>query len=334
MPARVLVATQSAVFSLDPEVGRFRPTGGLDDRRPTCLSADRNIAGRAWCGTDRGGVLRSDDAGASWTAAGLEDVRVTAIAASPAEAGLVWVGTEPSGVWRTSDAGERWDRMDGLESLPSSSTWSFPPRPDTHHVRWIAGHPARPGRLWVAIEAGALVTTADGGRTWEDGVPGGPRDTHELAVHPAAPETLRVSAGDGYFESRDGGATWSSPEDGLDVGYLRSVAIDPGDPETVLVSAASHAHAAYVTGRSDGRVYRRGGRGEAPGAWERVTDGWPDPPATIAPLLAAGLHDGELWAADERGVHRSDDGGATWGRVAAFEPTPHNLRGLVLLPAV
>ena len=58
----------------------------------------------------------------------------------------------------------------------------------------------------MAIEAGALVETADGGRMWRDRVPGGPFDTHEAAIHPLEPETLRVSAGDGYLESRDGGA--------------------------------------------------------------------------------------------------------------------------------
>jgi photosystem II stability/assembly factor-like uncharacterized protein len=208
--------------------------------------------------------------------------------------------------------------------LPSSPEWHFPPRPDTHHVRWIAGHPLDPNRLWVAIEAGALVSTLDGGRTWRDRVPGGPWDTHELAVHHQAPDALRVSAGDGYFESDDAGSTWRSPSAGLDVRYLRSVAIDPGQPETVVVSAASGPHSAYIAGRSDGRLYRRLARGE----WERVRDGWPGEASTIAPLLCAGTIVGELWAADERGVHRSDDGGASWRRVASYATPPQHLRGL------
>jgi photosystem II stability/assembly factor-like uncharacterized protein len=124
-------------------------------------------------------------------------------------------------------------------------------------VRWIACHPHDRERLWVAIEAGALVSTIDGGGTWRDRVPGGPWDTHELAVHPTAPERLRVSAGDGYFESDDGGGTWRSPRTGLDVGYLRSVTIDPDDPEIIVVSASSGPRSAYVAGRSDGRLYRR-----------------------------------------------------------------------------
>ncbi len=104
-----------------------------------------------------------------------------------------------------------------------------------HSSRPVDRHPLDGDRLWVAVEAGALVSTIDGGRTWRDRVPGAPWDTHELAIHPEAPKTLRASAGDGYFESDDAGATWSSPSVGLDVGYLLSVAIDPGHPEAVVI---------------------------------------------------------------------------------------------------
>ena len=142
-----------------------------------------------------------------------------------------------------------------------------------------------------------------------DRVPGEPRDTHELAIHHKSPDTLRVAAGDGYFESDDAGATWRSPMVGLEVGYLRSLAIDPEQPEVVVVSASSVRR--YVAGRSDGRLYRRLTRER----WERVRDGWPEPASTIAPLLCAGAKGGELRAADERGVHCSNDDGASWRRV-------------------
>lgn len=320
---RVLVATESGVLIVDPGRATMSAAEGPADR-PTCLAADPLVPGRAWCGTRRSGVFRSDDGGRSWHPSGLEGRLIMSLGASPARRGLVWAGTEPSEVWRSGDAGATWEKAPGLEALPSSSEWSFPPQPDTHHVRWIACHPTDPGRLWVAIEAGALVTTTDGGRTWRDRAPGGPYDTHELAVHPDAPDTLRVAAGDGYCESHDAGATWSPARDGLGVGYLRSVAIDPGDPDVVIVSAASGPRTAYVGGRSDGRLYRR----VAGGPWERVTRGWPDPPRTIAPLLMAGTGAGELWAADERGVHRSYDGGTSWGVVAAYPAPPNHLRGL------
>jgi photosystem II stability/assembly factor-like uncharacterized protein len=321
----ILVATESTVLVVDAERGTMSQGTGLSDR-PTCVTADATT-GCAWCGTQRGGAFRSDDDGVSWRSIGLEGRRIVSISASPSQSDLVWVGTEPSEVWRSENGGETWEQTSSLEKLASSPTWSFPPKPDTHHVRWIACHPRDAGRLWVAIEAGALASTSDGGRTWHDRVKDGPWDTHELAIHPDAPTSLRIAAGDGYFESDDGGATWRSPEDGLDVGYLRSVAIDPGRRDVVIVSASSGPRLAYVTGVSDGRLYRRDGGAR----WERVRDGWPDPPNTIAPLLAAGRSAGELWAADERGVHRSNDAGVSWRVVARFAVTPNNLRGLSLV---
>jgi photosystem II stability/assembly factor-like uncharacterized protein len=325
----LLVATDREVLVIDVDRGTSSSAQGISDR-PTCLAADPLIHGRAWCGTQRSGVFRSDDAGTSWQSAGLTGRLIMAVTASPVERDVIWVGTEPSEVWRSGDAGTTWAQASGLERLPSAPEWSFPPRPDTHHVRWIACHPLEPGRLWVAIEAGALVSTSDGGRTWRDRVPGGPWDTHELAIHPQAAGVLRVSAGDGYFESEDGGATWQSPSSGLEVGYLRSVAIDPGQPEVAVVSASTGPHSAYVAGRADGRLYRRVGRGR----WERVREGWPETASTIAPLLCAGAQGGELWAADERGVHHSNDAGRSWERVAGYSTSPHHLRGLAnIFPA-
>jgi hypothetical protein len=322
----LLVGTHSEVIVIDADRGTSGTARGLSDR-PTCLAADPLMPGRAWCGTHRRGVFRSDDGGSSWYAVGLEGRLVMSLAASPSEPDVVWAGTEPSEVWRSGDGGATWQQTRALDELPSSSEWSFPPKPDTHHVRWIACHPRTPGRLWVAIEAGALISTADGGRTWRDRSAGGPWDTHELAIHPAAPDALRVSAGDGYFESDDGGATWRSPDEGLEVGYLRSVALDPARPDTIVVSASSQPRTAYVAGVSDGRLYRRVGVSR----WERIREGWPDPPRTIAPLLTAGTGHGELWAADERGLHRSDDGGANWRHIAGYPTAPHHLRGLAVV---
>jgi photosystem II stability/assembly factor-like uncharacterized protein len=322
----VIVATQTDIVIVDADRGTAETVAAGVVERPTCLAADPLVAGRVWCGTHTTGVFRSDDAGRSWSRAGLAEHRLMSVAASAAEPDSVWAGTDPSQLWHSRDAGQNWRKAEGLEDLPSRNEWAFPPRPHTHHVRWIACHPTEPGRLWAAIEAGALISTPDNGRTWFDRVPGGPWDTHELAIHPQAPDTLRVSAGDGYFESHDAGATWASPAQGLDVGYLRSVAIDPGDPHVVIVSAASGPRSTYVAGSADGRLFRRAGRGP----WQRVTNGWPDRPSTIAPLLTAGTRAGELWAADERGVHRSDDAGVSWQLVASYASPVQHLRGLAV----
>src|SRR5215208_3979066 len=169
----LLIATDREVVVIDVERGAASPPDGIGDR-PTCLTPDPLVRGRAWCGTHRDGVFRSEDGGRSWHSVGLAGRLITAVTASPADRDVVWVGTEPSAVWRSRDAGNTWEQTSRLETLPSSPGWSFPPRPDTHHVRWIGCHPLVPERLWVAIEAGALVSTIDSGRIWRDASPAAP----------------------------------------------------------------------------------------------------------------------------------------------------------------
>lgn len=323
-PSPLIVAGRDGVLLADPEEGVVSRATGLDEAVPICLARDPGEPDHVLCGTRDSGVYRSRDAGRNWRPAGLAGRRIMSLAVCVAD-GSAWAGGEPSRVWRSTGPDSDWEETSDLAALPSSGEWAFPPRPETHHVRWIACHPHDPRRLWVAIEAGALVGTDDAGDSWVDRVPGGPYDTHELAVHPRAPERLNVAAGDGPFTSPDGGRTWTEPRAGLDIGYMRSIAIDPGDARTVLISGASGPRSTYIAGRSDGRVYRRVGDGD----WVRVEGVWPDPPSTIAPLLRAGDRPGELWAADERGVHRSDDAGITWATVARFGSTQSHLTGFV-----
>jgi photosystem II stability/assembly factor-like uncharacterized protein len=111
-------------------------------------------------------------------------------------------------VYRSGDGGGSWHNMSCLSNVKSSSSWSFTPRPWTHHVRWIESDKTGSGYVYVTIEAGALVQSHDGGKTWIDKVEGGPYDTHTMTTHKKMPGRLYSAAGDGYFESYDYGQSW------------------------------------------------------------------------------------------------------------------------------
>lgn len=316
-------------------IARAGPDGAtlaerLDGMRPTCLAADPNRPGRLYCGTSDHGLWVSDDAGESWRDVGsdITERRITAVTVAAGEAtrdrGVVYVGTEPSYVYRSEDGGDHCERLDGLNSLPSASAWSFPPRPETHHVRWIEPDPHRPSRLFACIEAGALVRSDDGGRTWIDRVPGGPYDTHTLATHPTAAGRLYSAAGDGYFESEDSGASWRQLETGLRHHYLFGVAVDPADPDTVVVSAAPGPFVAYNAARAESMVYRKSGGGD----WQPVRTGLPESEGTTVSVLVS-TGPGELWAANNRGVYRSTDTGRTWEHVPVDWPAAYARRDVI-----
>ena len=287
----------------------------LRGHSPECVAVDPINPSRVYCGTWGQGVWRSDDAGGKWepVGSGIAYPEITAVAVSPLERrsrpGVVYAGTEPSAVFRSDDGGDTWSELPGLRSLPSAQTWSFPPRPDTHHVRWIEPDPTVPGRVFVAIEAGALVRTLDGGQTWMDRVRGGPDDTHTAATHPLAPGRVYSAAGDGYFESENAGDEWARRVDGLRHRYMVGVAVDSGDPETVFVSAADGPWVAYSPRNAEAYVYRKTKRH----AWELAMEGLPAARGTTASRFATHPQEpGVIYAANNRGVFNSTDAGRTW----------------------
>jgi photosystem II stability/assembly factor-like uncharacterized protein len=280
----------------------------LSGRSFECLAASPAEPERVFAGTVDSGLLRSTDGGKRWSAVGGFEDRVTAVTVSPHDPDDVWVGTEPSAVYRSMNGGETFEKRDGLMSLPESEHWSFPPRPDTHHVRWIAINPHDSAHVYVAIEAGAFVRSVDGGRTWQPHPDGGRRDNHTLATHPDAPCRVYTAAGDGYAESPDCGDTWEYPQEGLEHRYVWGLAVDPGDPKTVAVSAANGAYSAHSPDSADAYVYCKSGSDEP---WQVAMDGLPGPKGTVRAVLTAG-DTGEFYALTNCGLFRSTDAAQSW----------------------
>lgn len=297
----------------------------LDGHRPECVAAGEAAA---FCGTVEAGLQRSEDGGVTWDRVGTDTVtdRVTAIAVDPSDPDVVWAGTEPSALYRSPDGGDTWEALPPLTDLSTADEWSFPPRPHTHHVRWIEPDPHEPDRLYVGIEAGALLVSADGGRTWIERPSGARYDNHQLAAHPTHEGRVYSAAGDGYAETTDFGETWLHPQEGLEHRYVWSVAADPADPGIVLVSAASGAYAAHSQ-PAESYVYRRT---EGAG-WHRL-DGLPTGEGVTRAVLAP-VADSTFIAANNRGVFRSTDGGNSWSALdVAWSDrfVDHTVRGLAV----
>ncbi|WP_254273357.1 WD40/YVTN/BNR-like repeat-containing protein [Haloarcula marina] len=293
----------------------------LRDHTLECVAADPRAPDRAFVGTVDAGLQRTVDGGETWGQVLSAGDRVTSVTVSPHDPNVVWAGTEPSAVYRSTDGGESWTEREGLTDLDSASRWSFPPRPHTHHVRWLAVHPDDPEGLYVAIEAGALVRSRDGGETWVDHPTGGRRDNHTLAVHPDAPDRVYTAAGDGYAQSADRGTTWTYPQDGLEHRYVWGLAVHPDDPERIVVSAASGPRSAHSTS-GESYVYRWTGEN-----WTAAMDGLPAPDGLARAVLAPDP-DGALCALTNRGLFRSPTG-ETWDGVGpwtdAYDQVPRGL---------
>jgi uncharacterized protein YfiM (DUF2279 family) len=123
------------------------------------------------------------------------------------------------------------------------------------------------------------------------------------------PGRVCSAAGDGYFDSDDAGSRWVRRVDGLRHRYLVGIALDPADPETVIVSAAEGPWTAYGPRNAETYVYRTTTRR----SWEMAMEGLPDAQGMTVNRFAA--HPGEagaVYAANNRGAYRSADAGHTW----------------------
>ena len=295
----VFACTPDRLVRLDRDGRSWTAETALEGVGARCVAAE---GGRVLVGTRGRGAFLSEDAGATWERIELPEPDVFSVAIGAAD-GVLYAGTEPSRLFASRD-GAPWTELDALQRIPSRPRWSFPPRPWTHHVRWIAPDPHDPGGLLVGIELGGLMRSDDGGATFSDHRPGAKMDAHCLAWHPRAEGRAYQAAGDGAAWSRDGGRTWEAADAGRDLPYCWALAVDPADPERWYVSAASGPRAAHRGDGARGRLYRWDG------AWQPVAT-----PSDAMPYDLA-VHDGELLAGMTDGrIIASHDGGDSWDEI-------------------
>jgi photosystem II stability/assembly factor-like uncharacterized protein len=311
--ARLYAATGDGIVRLDEAGEAWTVELCLSGSGAQCLAVDQADPDTVYAGLREGGVRRSVDGGRSWVDCRLPEPGVFSLAVSASD-GAVYAGTEPSRLFRSNDQGLSWCELEALLELPSRPHWSFPPRPWTSHVRWIAPSPHDADLLLVGIELGGLMRSTDGGQSWQDHRPGAQPDVHSLAWHPRTPGRVYEAGGGGAAFSTDAGESWRPADEGRDRHYTWSVTVDSDDPECWYVSASTGPFAAHGGGDPQAHIYRR--RAREP--WQPLKGGLPEPlQAMPYALLAsdrrlfAGLADGQLW--------ESRDQGDTW--------TPLQLRG-------
>lgn len=197
-------------------------------------------------------------------------------------------------------------------------------------TRAVAGVPSQPNVFYMAQVNGGVWRTDDYGRTWTpifDEQPTG--SVGAIAVSASKPSIIYVgsgeglqrpdlSVGDGIYKSTDAGRTWTHL--GLRDGQqIAQVAVDPRDPDRVLVAVAGHPY-----GPNEERgIYRSvdGGKNFEKVLFKDENTGGADviiDPSNSDVAYAAlwearqGPWENAAWNGNGGGIYKSTDGGKTW----------------------
>ena len=150
-----------------------------------------------------GAVFAIADGGATWVAAdvGLGEPGVATLAVDPSTPGTVWAGTTAA-IFRSTDGAANWNvvwpNLDTAARLVVDAS-------DPRRVYAVMQHSAAFGTFYSY-----LVRTDDGGETWRSSPRSASEAPLDVALDPASPTTLFVTAGNTVVKSSDAGETWTT----------------------------------------------------------------------------------------------------------------------------
>ncbi len=299
--------------ALGPQPIRVGQTFGVRNAvsgRVTAIALDPRYDGAnnqtVYVGGAQGGVWKSVDNGASWTAItdSLPTQAIGAIAVDPINPNVVWVGTGEAnrsgdsyygaGLFKSTDGGATWNQIVGPVS-------SFEPKEPVFlncTFGAISIHPTKPDTIFVSTNVGFHLNAAD-----------------IVGIVPLGNR--------GIWRTTDGGKTWinvNPTQNRLDL-LGSDVIIDPRNPSRVYLSLVGEG---IFRSDNDGNFF----------TWKELTKGLPPrfdkdgkrtyarikfsigPPTTtgsVSTIYAAIAAPNDTMV----GIYRSTDAGENWTRFAA-----------------
>ena len=254
--------------------------------------------------------------------------RVVAVAGDPSDPMTFYFGACGGGVWKTNDGGTYWENVsDGF--LQTAAVGAIAVADSDPNVIYAGtGEACIRGNV---SHGDGVYRSTDGGNTWAHL---GLTDTRHIArvrVHPQDPDTVYVAAlGHAYgpneergvFRSKNGGESWERVLFRSENAGAADLSMDPNNPRILYAAIWQVLRNPWSlsSGGPESSLYKTTDGGDT---WTELTNN---------PGMAKGLkgrigvsaspaRTDRVWAVveadmDNRGLYRSDDGGATWERVS------------------
>ena len=257
------------------------------------------------------------------------------------EPGTLYCGVEPAALFESRDAGENWALVRGLWEHPHRPRWQ--PGGGGLCLHTILPDPVNRRRITVAISAGGVYRSDDGGRTWQvrnqgiraefmpDKYPEFGQCVHKVVHHPSRPERLFLQNHWGLYRSDDAGDSWHDIASGVPSDFGFCMAMHPHDADTVFILPIE-SDQFRCTPEGKLRVYRTRDAGRS---WKPLTRGLPQKNAyetVVRDALAADTLDpaGVYFGTRSGKVFASRDGGGSWATLADGLPAVTCVRAAVV----
>jgi hypothetical protein len=249
----------------------------------------------------------------------------------PREPDTLYCGVEPAALFESRDAGTTWSLNEGLWNHPHRAQWQ--PGGGGLCLHTILPDPAGRGRLTVAISTGGVYRSEDGGKSWAarnsgvraeflpDKHPEFGQCVHKIVHHPSRPDRLFLQNHWGLYRSDDAGDSWRDIARGVPSDFGFSMAMHPGDPDTVfIVPIESDGFRCVPEGKL--RVYRTRDAGRS---WKPMTRGLPQKNAfetVLRDAMGTDLLDpaGVYFGTRSGKLFASRDDGRSWDLIAEGLP--------------
>jgi tRNA A-37 threonylcarbamoyl transferase component Bud32 len=342
----LLVGTMKGVFLLrsSAQRGRWDVAGPYFHGQATYALAFDTREGRhrLWAATSSvlwGAFLRtSEDYGRTWTnpqeapirfppdsGASLRNIWQICLGRA-SEPNMIYCGVEPAALYESRNDGETWSLVRGLFDHPHRPRWQ--PGFGGLALHTIVLDPQNPDRMYVAISAGGVYATEDGGRTWQarnrgvrvvhmpEKYPEFGQCVHKIVMHPARPERLFLQNHWGLYRSDNHGASWQDIADGVPSDFGFAMATHPRNPDCVYI-VPIESDEFRCTPEGCLRVYRTRNAGAS---WEPLARGLPQKGAyetvlrdalTTDPLDPVGIYFGTR----NGQLYGSADEGKSWKKI-------------------
>ena len=316
-----------AIYALnyDARQGRHRLWASTHNYWGTMLRSSDDF-GKTWTNPQEANVRFPVDCGAS-----LQNIWQITLGRE-SEPDTMYCGVEPAALFESHDAGESWSLVRGLYDHPHRPRWM--PGNGGLALHTILPDPQDAHRMYVAISAGGVYRTDDGGQTWNaqnrgirvvhapEKYPEFGQCVHKIVMHPDRPERLFLQNHWGLYRSEDRAANWKDIAYGVPSDFGFAMVMHPHDPDCVYIIPVE-SDEFRCTPEGALRVYRTRNAGAS---WEALSRGLPQKGAyetILRDAMAADPLDpvGIFFGTRNGEIYGSTDEGKNWKKVLGGLPS-------------